>query len=39
MAAFDPEADWARLEDHLRRCYRSIRAALHVTRQKANMPV
>jgi hypothetical protein len=20
----DPEADWARLEDHLRRCYRSI---------------
>ena len=22
----DPEADWAKLEDELRQCYRSIRA-------------
>jgi hypothetical protein len=28
----DPEADWAKLENFLRQCYRSIR------RQKANMP-
>ncbi len=28
----DPESDWAKLEDYLRQCYRSIR------REKANMP-
>jgi hypothetical protein len=31
----DPEADWARLEDHLRRCYRSIAAEMNGTRVAA----
>jgi hypothetical protein len=33
----DPEADWTKLEDYLRQCYRSIRRELKS--EKANMPV
>jgi hypothetical protein len=35
----DPEADWAKLEDYLRQCYRSIQRELRTIQEKTNMPV
>jgi hypothetical protein len=35
----DPEADWKKLEEYLRQCYRSIQRELRTSQQKTNMPV
>jgi hypothetical protein len=34
----DPEADWQKIEDYLRQCYRSLREASRAAHEKANMP-